>query len=240
MDDKKKIRKGICRNYGECEKAVPGEIIEVEDGQPFECPDCHEPLTEVGDDGKPLKTGSRQVGGGKTGGNNGPKPIVYVIVAAVVVIIALIAWFLLSRSNSTDEKEITPVEIVDQPAVDSIVAEEPAEKEIAQPEETAKEPATNVNNNGNTGKNGGEANTSTGNHKLGYGTWKGSMKNGKPHGSGTMTYSSEKVIDPRDSKGRVAQPGEYIIGEWDNGNLVQGRWFKNDGSKEVIIIGKAG
>lgn len=77
-------------------------------------------------------------------------------------------------------------------------------------------------------------------HKLSYGTWTGAWKNGKPHGTGTLTYSTSHTIDPRDPKGRVAQSGEYIVGEWDNGNLVQGRWFKKDGSKEAIIIGKAG
>ena len=74
--------------------------------------------------------------------------------------------------------------------------------------------------------------------KLSYGTWTGGWKNGNPHGTGTLTYSVSKTIDSRDSKGRIAKPGEYIVGEWDNGHLVQGRWFKKDGTKEVIIIGK--
>lgn len=85
---------------------------------------------------------------------------------------------------------------------------------------------------------------STGNtsstHRLSYGSWNGKMKNGQPHGTGTMTYSTSHTIDSRDTKGRVAQPGEYIVGEWDNGHLVQGRWFKKDGTKEAVIIGKAG
>lgn len=77
-------------------------------------------------------------------------------------------------------------------------------------------------------------------NNLGYGTWTGNLRNGQPHGMGTMTYSTSHTIDSRDSRGRVAQPGEYIVGEWDNGHLVQGRWFKKDGTKEAIIIGKAG
>lgn len=85
-----------------------------------------------------------------------------------------------------------------------------------------------------------ESGSSSGTHSLPYGTFKGGWSNGKPHGNGTLTYTSTQTIDSRDSKGRVAQPGEYIIGEWDNGHLVQGRWFKNDGTKEAIIIGKAG
>lgn len=82
--------------------------------------------------------------------------------------------------------------------------------------------------------------TASGTIRLSYGTWTGGYKNGQPHGQGTLTYSTSRTIDSRDPKGRVAQPGEYIIGEWDNGHLVQGRWFKKDGTKEVLIIGKAG
>ena len=92
----------------------------------------------------------------------------------------------------------------------------------------------------NSDKSSKKEKDSSGTHNLGYGTWKGGWSDGKPHGSGTLTYTSSRTIDSRDSKGRVAQPGEYVIGEWDNGHLVQGRWFKNDGSKEAIIIGKAG
>ena len=73
---------------------------------------------------------------------------------------------------------------------------------------------------------------------LGYGTFTGPMKNGQPNGSGTLRYTSSHLIDSRDPKGRVALPGDYVIGEWKNGKLIQGRWYNSvNNSKGAIIIG---
>lgn len=73
---------------------------------------------------------------------------------------------------------------------------------------------------------------------LGYGTFTGPIKNGQPNGSGTLRYTSSHLIDSRDPKGRVALPGDYVIGEWKNGKLIQGRWYNSvNNSKGAIIIG---
>lgn len=73
---------------------------------------------------------------------------------------------------------------------------------------------------------------------LGYGYFTGPMKNGQPNGSGTLRYTSSHLIDSRDPKGRVALPGDYVIGEWKNGKLIQGRWYNSvNNSKGAIIIG---
>uniref|UniRef100_UPI0040258080 Ig-like domain-containing protein n=1 Tax=Segatella hominis TaxID=2518605 RepID=UPI0040258080 len=77
-----------------------------------------------------------------------------------------------------------------------------------------------------------------GSKKLGYGTFTGPIKNGQPNGSGTLRYTSSHLIDSRDPKGRVALPGDYVIGEWKNGKLIQGRWYNSvNNSKGAIIIG---
>ena len=77
-----------------------------------------------------------------------------------------------------------------------------------------------------------------GNGNLGYGYFTGPMKNGQPNGSGTLRYTSSHLIDSRDPKGRVALPGDYVIGEWKNGKLIQGRWYNSvNNSKGAIIIG---
>ena len=73
---------------------------------------------------------------------------------------------------------------------------------------------------------------------LGYGTFSGPMKNGQPNGRGTLRYTSSHLIDSRDPKGRVALPGDYVIGEWKNGKLIQGVWYNSvNNSKGAIIIG---
>lgn len=75
--------------------------------------------------------------------------------------------------------------------------------------------------------------------KLSYGKWSGAWKSGKPNGMGTLTYTREQVIDARDPQKRVAKPGDYIVGEFSDGKLVQGRWFDaSNNLKGSIIIGK--
>lgn len=75
---------------------------------------------------------------------------------------------------------------------------------------------------------------------LGYAIWKGRTKNGLPDDeNGTMTYKTQHLIDNRDPQGRVAEPGDYIIGEFSEGKLVQGIWYDCTNTvKGSIIIGK--
>lgn len=74
--------------------------------------------------------------------------------------------------------------------------------------------------------------------KLGYGSFSGPLKNGKPNGMGTLRYTTSHLIDSRDPKGRVAQPGDYVTGEWKDGKLVQGRWYGSDNTvKGSLMIG---
>lgn len=73
---------------------------------------------------------------------------------------------------------------------------------------------------------------------LGYGSFSGPLKNGKPNGMGTLRYTTSHLIDSRDPKGRVAQPGDYVTGEWKDGKLIQGRWFGSDNTvKGSLMIG---
>lgn len=73
---------------------------------------------------------------------------------------------------------------------------------------------------------------------LGYAVWTGKMKNGKMHDSqGTLTFKSSHIIDSRDDKQRTAHAGDKVIGTFENGHLVQGRWYKSDGNSESIILG---
>jgi hypothetical protein len=69
----------------------------------------------------------------------------------------------------------------------------------------------------------------------------GEMKNGKMNGLGTYYYNSEQIISERDLKDpkRKALKGDYLIGEWFEGKVVQGRLYdSNNHQKEVIIIGR--
>lgn len=71
--------------------------------------------------------------------------------------------------------------------------------------------------------------------------FKGSLKNGVPHGHGVLYFRVRQRIDTHDEKERTAEKGDYIQGEWKNGHLLMGRWFgANNIEKEFIIIGGGG
>lgn len=73
---------------------------------------------------------------------------------------------------------------------------------------------------------------------LEYGDWSGELVDGKPTGSGTMTYSKHQLIDSRDPKKRYAESGDKLIGEYNNGRLIQGKLYRADGNIEAILIGQ--
>ena len=71
---------------------------------------------------------------------------------------------------------------------------------------------------------------------FGYANYRGSWPNDV---NGRMEFKSTHVIDSKDPKGRIASPGDYVIGEWSDGHLVQGIWYGSDNQvKGSILIGK--
>lgn len=232
------IRKGRCSNYDGCSKADGNEIQEIDALDSFVCKECGHPLDEYVVNKK-----------------RGKLPMFWVAAGILVVIVGIVLIIVLSperQETSIAEQEMNmkgsetlaeDVEAVDAPEVnlESIESEVQTEEPIASsqsiPNITPKNTDPSVTTQNTESQN---TKSTTATHKLSYGTWKGALKNGQPDGSGTLTYSTSHLIDSRDSKQRMAEPGEYIIGEWDNGHLVQGRWFKNDGTKEAVIIGKVG
>lgn len=215
-------RYGICLNPS-CEKCKAKIVQQIASRNDFVCEECGRPLRSC----PPPKSFAQKYG--KLLG----------IVGALVVIGAIIGIYFTMRSDGEAEiAEPEEISTIETPQVnDTIVA-----TEIAEVAESEAKPAQAIATEPSKPAPVQTASpqTAPSTHKLSYGSWSGTMKNGEPHGNGTLTYSTSHTIDSRDPKGRVAQPGEYIVGEWDNGHLVQGRWFKNDGTKEAVIIGKAG
>ena len=81
---------------------------------------------------------------------------------------------------------------------------------------------------------------SSGSKDLGYAVYRGGLKGGKPDDvNGRLTFKSSHVLDSRDPTGRVAEAGDYVIGEFSEGHLVQGIWYGSDNVvKGSVIIGK--
>lgn len=72
---------------------------------------------------------------------------------------------------------------------------------------------------------------------LGYATYTGKLKNGKPDGIGTMTFKQAHLIDSRDPQQRMAEAGDSIRdGDFNNGHLVQGNLYSSSGEKKGFIM----
>lgn len=74
---------------------------------------------------------------------------------------------------------------------------------------------------------------------LGYAVWTGQVDNdGRPNDSnGRMYFKERHRISPNDDRERYAEAGESIVGEYVNGKLVQGKWYKKDKNVESILLG---
>ena len=138
----------------------------------------------------------------------------------LIVILALLAafaviYFLNSREDQSIDNKAIPEKVID---------EEPEEKEEIKDETSniTVEPVKKKVSDSHLD------------------SFSGAVRNGYPNGTGTYTFKKARRIDVHDSKVREAKPGDYIIGEWENGHLIQGKWYSADGSLiEVLLIGKA-
>lgn len=211
------VKKGRCLNFGNCNKANTKEIIDINVGEDFVCPECEGELVEV----KVKETPWALIVGG----------------VVAVLVIAVGAFFFFNQ----DGKAETPgggaggdITVVDSVSVDTLTqsstdmdTEQITEVEVVQPvgtepTETPKEPTA-----------GGIVTKD-----LGYAVWTGKVKNGKPHDvQGTLTFKTSHIIDSRDDKGRTAGPGDKVIGTFEDGHLTQGKWYKSDGNVESIVLG---
>lgn len=175
------------------------------------------------------------------------KPSSWIIVTFVLTLVVFFVWNgtreeqtkdiispIVKKTTPTDAQDTTPKVVKAQDEKDVIVAPEKKKVTVA-PEKKKSEslkksipeendPLTNVVRQGVL--------------SLGYATWKGNIKRGKPDGKGIMTFSSSHRIDSRDSKGRIAEVGDKVEGSYLNGHLSFGKWYKSDGTTETIMIGE--
>lgn len=208
------VRYGLCLNDN-CSKSKAKEIQQVNGRKEFVCEECGKPLREC----PPPRSWWDKNGKTLLG------------VLAVVAVLGAGSFFVMSpknESNAEPPANTVPEVIEEQtvPPIDTVqtVEEQPAasvpEKKEA---ESAKKSSVPANNS----------------LDLGYATYKGRVKNGVPHDeNGRMTFKEKHLIDKRDSQKRMAEPGDYIIGEYVNGKLVQGVWYNEKNTvKGSIIIG---
>lgn len=83
---------------------------------------------------------------------------------------------------------------------------------------------------GKEGEGGGE-NPST-SINLGYASYQGDTKNGKPHGNGTLMFKSRHLIPG--TKDNYAEAGEQVIGAFRDGEINMGTLYQKNGNRVVV------
>lgn len=205
------VRYGLCLNDN-CSKCKSKEIQQINGRKDFVCEECGKLLREC----PPPRTWWDKNG----------KTLLGVLIA--VVILGAGGFFVMSpksESNVESLDESVP-EIIEESPVDSVQV-------------TKGQPVTPILEKKKTEPVKKAVASTNKSLDLGYATYKGQVKNGLPHDeNGRMTFKEKRLIDKRDSQKRMADPGDYIIGEYVNGKLVQGVWYNEKNTvKGSIIIG---
>lgn len=215
-----RYRYGICLNDN-CPKCKEKEVQEIPARKDFVCsnPECGKPLRECPPPKKGMNT--KLIGG---------------IVAALVVIGGGAGAFFAMGGDDAEKKEPVktevPAEKVDTVATPAPeVAEAPAEKKAEETKQEAPKPevakapadkpaAPKAVTNGR------------GTVNLGYATYSGELRNGKPDGAGVMTFKSSHKAGRNFKTGEdvYGEPGETVDGVFSNGFLQVGTISKKDGN----------
>ena len=212
--------KGICRNE-DCEMC--DQIQEAEKSN-FKCEKCGKDLIPFGN-----KTS--EPGGG-------PNTKLIGIIVGVVVLLAIIGGIIAFSGSSEETPSPMPVPEVKENTDSIKAAQEAAEQQrikdsldaVAVKKQEAEKKAESAQDETKPTK------PASGSKNLGYATFKGSWPNDV---NGRMVFNSSHVIDSKDPKKRVAEAGDYVIGEWADGHLVQGIWYGSDNQvKGSVIIGR--
>lgn len=66
-----------------------------------------------------------------------------------------------------------------------------------------------------------------------YGSYTGEIKGGKPHGRGTVRFTSSHTIEHTSVQ---ASAGDYMNGSYSNGELITGKLYNADGELLKTII----
>ncbi len=257
------IRWGICTNTdidgggNPCPNCAKKIQLVIRGSQKFECPECKSPLTMVPAPKTWWEKNKWFI----------VAPVAVLAIGAAVLLAFTFSGSSDSEADRPQEEAVSKIEVDEndkqapQEAIkdsleqrtDTVVSD--TLPTMPQKEETINEPEGDLNAKV---KNEPEpkpvvvekkkkpsdstvtSQRNSGSKNLGYATFKGTLKNGVPDDvNGRLVFSSSHVIDSKDPKGRVAEPGDYVIGEFSEGHLVQGIWYGSDNVvKGSIIIGK--
>ena len=216
--------KGVCHNYEGCDMASEKVVQEVEKSN-FVCQECGKPLYPVKQPPQPwwkkhqreltLGAGVLIISGGITGGIlafGGDKEEPAKEPATV----------------QTDQVDTTKVDTVAQPDGGGGVKQPDGGGGVKQPDGGG---GVNQPGGGGVKQPGGSPAPST-SKNLGYGKYEGAMKNGQPHGTGIIYYTTRHQVVP--SKDIYAESGDYVTGSFRDGMLMSGQLHRKDGNQEFV------
>lgn len=247
--DRIRYRYGICLNE-KCEKCKSKEVQEIPARRELVCPECGKPLRECP---PPKRKNNKWLF--LTGGILG------------LLLFGGVIWWLTGNGDESmplkvDVEQLAEKDSLDkdikakttlknnsidkaQQECDSLQAVADSLQRVAnQRQQAAPAPVAPVPvspaTTAPTPKPASPSAATSGSKNLGYAVFKGTLRNGQPDDvNGRLVFNTSHVIDSRDPKGRMAEPGDYVIGEFSEGHLVQGIWYGPDNQvKGSIIIGK--
>ena len=131
------------------------------------------------------------------------KKIKQIVVAIAVLLVCVSLIIYLMTKPSVNPTSPTP-----NPKVTEKIVEVPVEKVVEKPKVERKTQAPKALNN---------------DIKLDYGVWESSKSPNKINGRGKLTYTKSAPI--KGWQGKVAQPGDYIEGRFENGKPVNANWY---------------
>ena len=214
---------GVCLNSGCTQYKQIQEIVHGD----MECPECHKKLSPCA---PPKKKSNKKL-----------PLIVGGAILAIAIIIGCVIAFSGGKETPKGKEDAGVVKdstkVVTPPVADSVNVKTDT---VVVRDTIVKNNTTTISEKTSTKtvvsttspvRSSQPANTSgSGTLRLSYGTYTGATKNGYPHGQGRLTYTTTRQINRNDAKGRTANAGDYVIGEFYNGFVVYGKHYDSAGN----------
>lgn len=153
------------------------------------------------------------------------------LLVVAIIVLGIIFWPtkedpMIDEDETTENMETTPTIA----PVDNIVEPSGSQENDQRPTEIVDEPKPQINEQQIPEP---EPEVNEGTLRLGYGTWKGGVFNGKPEGIGRLDFSSPHLIE---GSSVMAKQGDYLIGTFENGRLISGKLYDAYGTVIETII----
>jgi hypothetical protein len=214
-NERVRFRYGICLNDKDCSKCKAKEVQQITARKEFVCEECGKPLREC----PPPRSFWDKYG----------KLIIAAAIVVIAVIVAVCVMFIPSGKTEPESLGEDTIKVdstkVDTTKVDTVKVEPVVQEPTTEPE-PEKDPEPIVEPKPVTNPTYGTVN-------LGYGTYTGDLKNGKPHGHGIITYTkSTKIVNSKDF---IANPGDTFEGDFRDGRISGGiGYWSHDGNQTAV------